>query len=406
MLDDMNLLRHEYLYKALANLEKYGVPMLANENTPAVIGDDPGIYYFIPKLAQMFSISLPVATQLFFTGLLALSGIAAAIGIFRLFKSNYVRFCGVIMLLAFVRRGFYVTDVYQAPAIAVIGIIPLGLYAFSRGGMRIQIATLIWSGLLCSLCNQIRSHSGTLGLLFLLTCIIIRCWKEKKAFRQILLRIAVLFICCIPIWGFMEYQIKQRNDFLLQHGMNASDLTSGHFFWHNMYIGLSWLPNQYGIKWNDNCAVDKVLSEAPDVKIGSVRYESELRRHYFELVKKDPVFIVKTYLSKVLYLFNFHWPFIILPFLVLLFSQRRNEQLFYLAMFLPMLAGFAMGLISIPKEYPYSMGGATTALLFCFLIFADLMDRGFENPDTFPGMVRMWLSTRFTGKNGINSPQT
>ena len=56
MLDDMNLLRQEYLYKALANLEKYGVPMLANENTPAVIGDDPGIYYFIPKLAQMFSI--------------------------------------------------------------------------------------------------------------------------------------------------------------------------------------------------------------------------------------------------------------------------------------------------------------------------------------------------------------
>ncbi len=402
----MNLLRQEYLYKALANLEKYGVPMLANENTPAVIGDDPGIYYFIPKLAQMFSISLPVATQLFFAGLLALSGIAAAIGIFRLFKSNYVRFCGVIMLLAFVRRGFYVTDVYQAPAIAVIGVIPLGLYAFSRGGMRIQIATLIWGGLLCSLCNQIRSHSGTLGLLFLFACIIIRCWKEKKAFRQILLRIAVLLICCVPIWGFMEYQIKQRNDFLLQHGMNAADLTSGHFFWHNMYIGLSWLPNQYGIKWNDNCAVDKVLSEAPDVKIGSVRYESELRRHYFELVKKDPVFIVKTYLSKALYLFNFHWPFIILPFLVLLFSRRRREQLFYLAMFLPMLPGFAMGLISIPKEYPYSMGGATTALLFCFLVFADLMDRGFENPDTFPGMVRIWLNTKFTGKSRVNSPQT
>jgi len=406
MLDDMNLLRQEYLYKALANLEKYGIPMLASENTPSLVGDDPGIYYFIPRLAQMLNISLPAAAQLFFAGLLALSGIAAAIGIFRLFKSNFVRFCGLIMLLAFVRRGFYVTDVYQAPAIAVIGVIPLGLYAFSRGGIRFQIATLVWGGLLCSLCNQIRSHSGTLGIIFLLACIVIKCWKEKKMFRQILLRIAVLFICCFPIWGFMEYQLKQRNDFLFQHGVNASDLANRHFFWHNMYIGLSWLPNQYSITWDDGCAVKKVISETPDVQIGSVRYESELRRHYFELVKKDPVFIVKTYLSKVLYLFNFHWPFIILPFLVLLFSQRRNEQLFYLAMFLPMLAGFAMGLISIPKEYPYSMGGATTALLFCFLIFADLMDRGFENPDTFPGMVRMWLSTRFTGKNGINSPQT
>ena len=54
MFDGMNLLREEYLYKSLENLEKYGVPMLASENIPALTGDDPGIYYFIPKLAQIF----------------------------------------------------------------------------------------------------------------------------------------------------------------------------------------------------------------------------------------------------------------------------------------------------------------------------------------------------------------
>lgn len=300
------------------------------------------------------------------------------------------------MLLAFIRRGFYVTDVYQAPAIAAIGVIPLGLYAFSRGGMRIQIVTLIWAGLLCSLCNQVRSYSGTLALLFLLACIIIRCWKEKKAFRNIALRISILLICCCPIWGLMEYQLKQRNDFLVQHGVNAYELANRHLFWHNMYIGLGWLPNQYGIIWNDTCAENKVISEAPDVKAGSGRYESELRRHYFAIVKKDPVFIIKTYFSKTLYLFNLHWPVIILPLLVLIFSPYRHEFLFYLAMFLPMLPGFAMGLISMPKEYPYVMGGATTALLFCFLVFADYINRGFNNPDTYPGRIRMWLNNKYS----------
>ena len=67
-------------------------------------------------------------------------------------------------------------------------------------------------------------------------------------------------------------------------------------------------------------------------------------------------------------------------------------------MFLPMLAGFAMGLISIPKEYPYSMGGATTALLFCFLVFSDFMNRESNNPDTCPGKVRIWLNAKFSDK--------
>ncbi|MHB9139176.1 MAG: hypothetical protein ACYC4Q_07220 [Victivallaceae bacterium] len=394
-IEGMSLFRQDLIYKSLSNLEKYGIPMLANDNAPVITGDDPGIYYFIPKLAQIFNISVPTSIQLFFVGLLILSSIAAGIGFFRLFNSNVVRFCAVIMLLAFIRRGFYVTDVYQAPAIAVIGIIPLGLYAFNRGGMRIQIAMLIWAGLLCSLCNQVRTHSGTLGIIFLIACIVINCWNKEKVFRNILLRIAILAIACCPAWGIMEYQIKQRNDFLVQRGVNAYELVSRHFLWHNMYIGLGWLPNQYGIIWNDSCAENKVISGAPGVKIGSVGYELELRKHYFELAKKDPVFIIKTYFSKAVYLSNLHWPMIILPLIVLVFSPYRHEHLFYLAIFFPMLAGFTMGLISIPKEYPYSMGGATAALLFCFLVFADYMNCRFQNPDNYFGIVRLWLKNKW-----------
>ncbi len=398
MFDGMSSFRQGKICLALECLKQYGIPLLENEKTPAMIGDDPGIYYFIPQIAQTFNVSVPLATQIFFIGLLFISSIAGATGIFRLFKSNVVRICGLIMLLAFIRRGFYVTDVYQAPAIIAIGLIPLGLYAFSRGGMRIQIATLVWGGLLCSLCNQVRSHSGTMGIIFLITCVVIRCCKEQKVFQNILLRTAILLICSVPVWGLMEYQLKQRNDFLIQHGVNAHALANRHFLWHNMYMGLGWLPNQHGIVWLDNCPENKVLSMTPDVKSGSIRYESELRRYYFEIVKKDPVFVIKTYLSKIVYLLNLHWPIVILPLLILLFSPRRYEHWFYLAMFLPMLQGFAMGIISMPKEYPYIMGGATTALIFCFLVFADYMSRGIENPDTYPGMVKMWRRARFSRK--------
>jgi hypothetical protein len=76
MLNGMSSFRQEQIYNSLVNLEKYGVPMLANENTPSVIGDDPGIYYFIPKLAQIFNISIPASVQLFFIGLLVLGSIA------------------------------------------------------------------------------------------------------------------------------------------------------------------------------------------------------------------------------------------------------------------------------------------------------------------------------------------
>ncbi|HEY6010381.1 MAG TPA: hypothetical protein VIX18_02840, partial [Nitrospirota bacterium] len=36
-----------------------------------------------------------------------------------------------------------------------------------------------------------------------------------------------------------------------------------HPFWHNAYIGLGYLPNRYGIVWNDSISIREVAKEHP-----------------------------------------------------------------------------------------------------------------------------------------------
>ena len=71
-----------------------------------------------------------------------------------------------------------------------------------------------------------------------------------------------------------------------------------HPFWHNAYIGLGYLPNKYGISWNDAVAADAAERANPGVVFVSKAYEATLRHLYIGILRSDPGLALKTFWVK------------------------------------------------------------------------------------------------------------
>ena len=103
---------------------------------------------------------------------------------------------------------------------------------------------------------------------------------------------------------------------------------AGHPFWHPMYLGLGFLPNPWGIAWNDTIAADAVARVDPTAAYLSPRYESILRHLYFQIVWHDPGYVARVYALKAA--ITIHeaarrfWPALLAPFALVAGSRRRR----------------------------------------------------------------------------------
>ena len=290
--------RYTTLCQSLEVLKKTGVPLLIEGDTGVkpFLGDDLGSYYFILKLSEFFNISIDLSVFLFYGGLIAISLILGIIGFYLLFKKPICRDITLLGLFLLTLVSFNIWDVYVAFFFASVSIVPLFLYFSKNKSMSNYFFVLIFfSGIVISLANYIRSHSGTSVFVFI-TFIIL--FNERILFKRKCLLLIILIIGFLIPFLFSSSILKSRDNYLRKINPTYQLQATRHTFWHTIYCGLGFLNNKYGIEWLDEYAFNKAHSKSPQVTPYSKEYENIIKKEVLNLIKKDFFFIIETIFAK------------------------------------------------------------------------------------------------------------
>jgi len=331
---------------------------------PIGMGDDEGIYLVLPLLAGAIGTKDPNVALMVFT--LALMGsliVLYPVLLLELFDSFVVGLLGPIALLTQF-RAFLDSEIYWIPAWTVLALLPFVLIAYRHWS---RSAPLILGVVvaIASLASSIRGYSG---LPILAAAIAVVLSKQHRLATRALfvLSFVALYFAVGP--GFVGGARTLRD---AQLGTDWGAQTSAtHPFWHPVYLGLGYLPNPYGIHWEDSVAIEAVQREDPSAGYLTNRYEASLQRQYLAIVQRDPAFVLTTYVVKVRQLVQdlLSWfPLVLLVPLSITLGSRRHRMRMLVLLTLPMLAVNAIPpLLAIPTETferGYLAGGAVLWLL-------------------------------------------
>lgn len=291
--------RYNELVNTVLGYKKTGVSLLAqngNNLYQAGLSDDPGIYYFIPKIVTHFNLTINQGINLFF---LLLVGASAIAGIFFLVYKEKVllgKIISVVGIFAVSIFSLLMGDIYIASSSVAIGLIPVWLYFYKNNKKRIVFLSIL-SGLLIGVFHLIRSHSGTAVLIFISILIIFWDSLNYKAKITVLLLLFINFN--IPQF-YLNNVVNMRDSFLYSNNYFVERVEPKHPFWHSVYIGFGYLDNVYGIKYQDEIAIAKVNSVSPGTLFLSEEYEEILKNEVIKLIKTDFPFVINTIGRKVL----------------------------------------------------------------------------------------------------------
>lgn len=334
---------------------------------PAGVTDDQGIYLYLPLLGDWSGVHDPARLlKWLFVGCWAIAVFALPFIVDAIFASLAAAAVTPV-LLAWIVLHVY-TDVYWVQAwIAVLGIPLLVLaHRWWIAGRRRSVATIVAPLLLAAgFATSIRAHAGTPILVSALGVVAVagrsharRDWLSRAAVAAVLL---AAYACV----GLAFVGVRAYRDSRIHFAAQPIQLTS-HPFWHPAYLGLGYLPNRFGIAWNDSVAADAVERAAPGTPYLSARYEQTLRHLYFQIVDSNPGYALRDYIAKlrvtVADALRRYWLLVLLvPVAVAARRTRRLTVAFWIA--LPaLLAGLASPVLAVPmRGYEIAFEGAVAA---------------------------------------------
>ena len=216
-----------------------------------------------------------------------------------------------------------------------------------------------------SFANSVRGHAGTGVLLAALAVALLR---ETGARRRAVAVVAILFAYVLV--DPLAFALLRDYGDSAAHVSNAASVR-GHPFWHPMYLGLGFLPNQWGIHWNDTVAAQAAARVDPSSVYLASHYEGILRHLYFQILLHHPFFVLHVYALKTAIVLRSAWDhfwyaLLVLP-VVLAFGQRRAAARRELLLIVPGLALAALPpVLTIPD--PYDNGFLGGVFLIAILI--------------------------------------
>ena len=206
--------RYYSVLNILRGLEKTGVPLIGLYGDKVGIpnmADDWGIYYFVPKLALIFHVSIDRAFDLFFSGILFVSFLVAFIFFFLLYRSIMQRVVIIVGLSALAFMSWYVWDVYVFYAATILFCIPPALYFLDHKISKYYLASFFFfAGLSIGFAHYIRTYSGIAPLLFL---IITYGYKRKW------MLFSPLFLGLLVPYLFFNSLIEKRDNYAKQQAL-------------------------------------------------------------------------------------------------------------------------------------------------------------------------------------------
>ncbi|MFQ3597957.1 MAG: hypothetical protein SNJ55_09470 [Chloroherpetonaceae bacterium] len=370
-------IRFQELSEAVAGFERTGVSLVSLRGDSLIptagYTDDVGMYYLASKLAALFHCSAATAWDLFFFLIIIPSFAIGFIGMMHILETRGAKlFYGAMTSMLFV-TVYLSGDIYAlSPSLAML-MIPY-LIRFSKSDSKpsaIHWAAWLLFGIVIMLGHLIRAHSATA---IVLVFVVLLFFEKRWTMREKLLSLAVIAVGMFAVVMFFKTRYAERDAYLAKLQPEYVSPPQAHPFWHNVYIGFGFLDNDYGIRYQDEIAFKKAKEISPTVFLLDAEYERILRDEIIIIVKKNPLFVVRTVSAKAG----------VIGFYVLLFM---NVGLFCAVRYglkwqfeIALLSGMAFnalpGLLAVPY-IPYLTGSFAFAVIYGAMQFDQALKKGF-----------------------------
>jgi hypothetical protein len=291
--------RYAFLQQTLKGLRETGHPLIADYGggfAPAEHGDDAGLFYIVPLLANSFGFNLGKAIDVFLAGMLVIAFLVGTGGLFLFLTSWLGRIIGLVGMFLVSRVSLSAGDVYIFESAVVMLLVPWFLYfSRERKSSRAFMVFAFFAGFSAAFSNLIRNHSGTAVLIWAI-CIVafyLNCSRAQK----LLLVTCMVAGCLIPELYFHGL-LARRNSLLLRDSSESMQLSGRHVFWHSVYIGFGFLSNDLVPAYRDEVGIEKVHSISPQAHYLSSEYEDVLRGEVINLIKHHKSFVVLNLAAK------------------------------------------------------------------------------------------------------------
>jgi hypothetical protein len=280
--------RQTYCTEAVEGYLKSDVPLVGwNENAGyyfAPYADDPGIYYFVPKISAFFGLPVESAVNVFFTALLLFGLLVCTVSIYFLWKKPLPRlyaFLGVSFLFL---RGYHHGDIYSAffPAHSLF---LLFLLLINKNlSATIYRVSFFLLGLFTVFFNSIRAHSMTGALIAILLYFFL---SRKFAIKQTIICLLFFLAGFFGLSSGKQLIYIRAMSFISQQGDGKTDFNIRRPFWHSVYIGMGFVGSEEIPSYLDCHAISAVEKRSPGTVYCSIEYEKTLRQLFFSFIKKN-----------------------------------------------------------------------------------------------------------------------
>lgn len=334
---------------ALEGIDKsnvLGVSYSSNGYYASGYSDDQGLYYFAQMLHSSFGFNLIDIINFFHIFFIGSGFVMNLIGLLLISKSRLSTLFGLLLITMTALISLKIGDVYILFYFITSFILIFLHFAQTNKNL---VLILFGLGILVSISNWFRSHSGTGVLLFLIFYIL---FNSQFQFKRKAVLTAFFFLGLFST-KFLILQLNQNRDDYLSHTIQTTVITEQHPLWHSLYIGLGYIDNPYVEKYRDEIAIEKVKSVDPNAKYLGSEYENILKNEFLTIVYRHPAFFLENLGAKFGVIFLY---FIIFSNLGL-YVWYRNIKMYKLAFlkdnipFIAVLGFYSLfGFLVIPSQ--------------------------------------------------------
>jgi hypothetical protein len=338
---------------------------------PSGGGDDQGLYLFVPWLANVLEWQQPV-NLLRWIALIAFGvTITLAPWAVRELSGSTLAALATPVPLVFGLWLIPLSDIYWISAWVILTLVPI-VMVLDRRWPRHGLPMLLGLLVLASVASAVRNQAGA-PVLFAGLLVVARLPWSRSA------RVSAMAMCLVAYLSVSSVAIGvargERNSALEHRGLVEPN-GHGHPFWHTAYLGLGYLPNQWGIRYQDGVAYRDVLREEPRARFLGPAYGRTLRHRYFKLVADDPVYAFRDYTAKMLVAVRPATPALLIvaafaPWLLLRDRRRARWRRDALLLAPAILIALSAPLLATPDS-GYLLGWLAVALLSAILTAAAL----------------------------------
>lgn len=349
-------------------------------DTYCVVGvaDDPGFYVYDAYVSHLAGQNDPRVVLR--DGYIALFALLIALSPLAFFALTGSLASAVIapLLIDLQMRFLDNTDIYWISGWVLVLLLP-GVFATYRlAWTRRSVVALTAISVIASWATSIRLDSGLpVAIAAVIIALLRQPGRVKKLAVAALLVAAYLSVYPLafqPIFHARDVAAKKYNATpQTPPGVSLSDVyPDTHLTWHNMYIGLGYLPNKFGIRWADIVGLEHAERFDPHVVFLSKRYDLDERHLFFQVLRKDPGLVARNIETKTRFevgqaMSRFGWAFLFLPIIFGFGRSRRREFALYLALMVPALViTLAPPVLTVPILF-YSVGFYGAAALVWFV---------------------------------------